>query len=129
MNSLVYRPALAGITALALLPAAWAQTSGPRHASPFDGAPRGVEQRVDDWRQSNETVGRFPRGHADLLRWETSQADAAAKPATPAKPAASNPAPQGGHQGHPSGHGGHGQHGGHSQHGGHGHHGQHGSRP
>ena len=25
---------------------------------------------IEDWRQANETVGRFERGHIDLLRWE-----------------------------------------------------------
>ena len=25
---------------------------------------------VQDWRKANETVGQFPRGHADVLRWE-----------------------------------------------------------
>ena len=28
---------------------------------------------VQDWRKANETVGQFPRGHADVLRWEKSQ--------------------------------------------------------
>lgn len=26
-----------------------------------------------DWRDANDTVGRFPRGHVDLLRWEQQQ--------------------------------------------------------
>jgi len=38
-----------------------------------------------DWRQANDTVGAFPRGHADVLRWEQAQ-----PPATNPEPA---PAP------------------------------------
>lgn len=34
---------------------------------------QGQEGAVQDWRQANETVGQFPRGHADVLRWEKSQ--------------------------------------------------------
>lgn len=32
---------------------------------------------VQDWRKANETVGQFPRGHADVLRWENAQTTAA----------------------------------------------------
>lgn len=37
------------------------------------------------WRDANAAVGQFPRGHADLLKWEQQQAPAAA-PVTPAAP-------------------------------------------
>ena len=37
------------------------------------------------WREANAAVGQFPRGHADLLKWEQQQAPAAA-PAVPALP-------------------------------------------
>lgn len=40
---------------------------------------------VQDWRQANATVGQYPRGHADVLRWEQAQ------PAT--DPVAAEPAP------------------------------------
>ena len=40
---------------------------------------------VQDWRQANATVGQYPRGHADVLRWEQAQ------PA--ADPVAAEPAP------------------------------------
>lgn len=38
------------------------------------------------WRDANAAVGQFPRGHADLLKWEQQQAPAAA-PVTPIAPA------------------------------------------
>lgn len=37
------------------------------------------------WRDANAAVGQFPRGHADLLKWEQQQAPAAA-PVAPAAP-------------------------------------------
>lgn len=51
------------------------------YSSAFAGLPSGVEPAVDDWRKANAAVGQFPRGHADLLKWEQSQE---AKPAAPA---------------------------------------------
>ena len=55
MNSLLKRalgPWTAGAVLLAgMVPAVWAQ------------APLG-------WQEANHAVGQFPRGHADLLRWE-----------------------------------------------------------
>lgn len=43
---------------------AWAQTPPP--------SPQSAELReaLERWRQANERVGEFPRGHIDLLRWE-----------------------------------------------------------
>lgn len=42
------------------------------------------------WRQANEEVGRFPRGHVDLLKWEQQQqrppAPAPAPEPAPARP-------------------------------------------
>ncbi|GAB3190317.1 hypothetical protein GCM10027292_24900 [Hydrogenophaga aquatica] len=38
---------------------------------------QGEAAAVQDWRQANETVGQYPRGHADVLRWENAQAPAA----------------------------------------------------
>lgn len=40
--------------------------------------PRGVEDTVLDWKAANAAVGQFPRGHADLLKWEQEQARQAA---------------------------------------------------
>lgn len=36
------------------------------------------ESTPQDWRQANETVGQFPKGHADVLRWEKAQTPAVA---------------------------------------------------
>ncbi len=48
---------------------------------------------VQDWRQANETVGKYPRGHADVLRWEKAQkaTEAASQHATPEFALASAP--------------------------------------
>ena len=55
------------------------------YRSAFAGAPTGVEAGSADWSQANALVGAFPRGHADLLRWE--QALAPPAPAAIAGPA------------------------------------------
>ena len=67
------RMAVAGLLAGPL--ALWAQPADP----PVQPA---------DWRQANEAVGAFPRGHADVLKWERSRAQASAA----AEPAAVGPA-------------------------------------
>jgi len=46
-------------------------------------APGGVEQGTIDWKKANADVAQFPRGHADLLKWEESQG---AQPAAPPVP-------------------------------------------
>ena len=48
----------------------------------------GVEQTNTPWADANAAVGAFPRGHADVLRWEAAQRAAVAAPA-PAVPATS----------------------------------------
>lgn len=54
--------------------------------------PTGVADQDLPWRKANEDVARFPRGHADLLKWEEKQAaparPGASAPASPATPAA-----------------------------------------
>ena len=49
----------------------------------------GVETTNTPWAEANAAVAAFPRGHADVLRWETAEraAAAAAATATPAMPA------------------------------------------
>lgn len=47
-------------------------------------APASPEQA---WRQANDGVGQFQRGHADLLKWEQGQAPVAASTPAPAAPA------------------------------------------
>lgn len=51
------------------------------YVSAFAGLPTGVEPALDDWKKANAAVGQFPRGHADLLKWEQAQEP---KPAAPA---------------------------------------------
>ncbi|SFU41107.1 hypothetical protein SAMN05216350_101821 [Polaromonas sp. YR568] len=55
------------------------------YTSAFAGLPSGVEPALDDWKKANAAVGQFPRGHADLLKWEQAQS------AQPAAPAAQKP--------------------------------------
>lgn len=50
------------------------------HAQPVAAPP----VSLTDWREANDAVGRFERGHADLLRWEAQHA-----PSTPATEAPS----------------------------------------
>ncbi|WP_294770525.1 hypothetical protein [uncultured Rhodoferax sp.] len=51
------------------------------YRSVFADLPQGVEDTVLDWKAANAAVGQFPRGHADLLKWEQEQARKAAPPA------------------------------------------------
>jgi hypothetical protein len=59
---------------------AWAQTPPT--------AQQGTELREarERWRQANERVGEFPRGHIDLLRWERANLPPAASAPPPAAP-------------------------------------------
>jgi hypothetical protein len=41
-------------------------------------------QALDDWKGANATVGQYPRGHLDVIKWERAQD--AARPASPATP-------------------------------------------
>ncbi len=52
----------------------WAQTPSPPPVNP--------EQReaLQRWREVNEQVGEFPRGHIDLLKWERTNLSASASP-------------------------------------------------
>lgn len=58
----------------------------PAYRSVFERRPAGVEEGTVEWRKANADVARFPRGHADLLKWENGQ-----ERATPAAAAASAP--------------------------------------
>ena len=91
-------PALAAIVAATLPLLSWADGPPAPAASPapvpyrsaFDGLSRGVEEGTVDWKAANADVGRFPRGHVDLLKWEQAQPAKVASPA-PASAAASGP--------------------------------------
>lgn len=66
--------------------------------SVFQDLPTGVEEEQLDWRKANADVARFPRGHADYVKWEEQQQGAAPPAAPPA--GASPPASQQGHGHH-----------------------------
>jgi len=96
--------ALAAIVAATLPLLAWADgppapADGPTavpYRSAFDGLSRGVEEGTLAWKAANAEVGRFPRGHIDLLKWEQAQAarggSLAPAPAAAADPPAAPPA-------------------------------------
>lgn len=54
------------------------------YRSVFSDLPTGVEAGREDWKKANSEVGRFRRGHVDILKWEQQQA----APGAPAAPAA-----------------------------------------
>ena len=45
--------------------------------------PAPVAEQDIPWKQANEAVARFPRGHADVLRWEERQAPPTAPASAP----------------------------------------------
>ncbi len=45
-----------------------------RYKSVFAHTPRGVETQTTPWREANDLVGRFLRGHLDILKWEEQEA-------------------------------------------------------
>jgi hypothetical protein len=65
------------------------------YRSVFADLPTGVEAGREDWKKANNEVGRFTRGHVDILKSEQQQQQAApaAPAATPdtAPPAAAHP--------------------------------------
>jgi hypothetical protein len=63
------------------------------YRSPFAGLPTGVEQTMVDWKAANTAVAQFPRGHADLLKWEEEQARKKAMPMAPAMACCQGAAP------------------------------------
>ena len=71
-----------------------AAPSAPLHHSalPTSGA---IVTQPGDWKAANAAVAQFPRGHADVLKWEKAQAPATGKTTPPAAPAHDS--------GHPSG--------------------------
>lgn len=60
------------------------------YRSVFSDLPAGVETGREDWKKANNDVGRFTRGHADILKSEQQAAPAAAAPDT-APPTATHP--------------------------------------
>nr|WP_315225449.1 hypothetical protein [uncultured Albidiferax sp.] len=43
------------------------------YRSVFIETPTGVETRSLDWKRAHADVAQFPRGHADVLKWERAQ--------------------------------------------------------
>ncbi len=42
-----------------------------QYRSVFAATPAGVETGEVDWRRANDDVAQFPRGHVDILKWES----------------------------------------------------------
>ena len=49
------------------------------YRSVFADISTGVETQLLDWKRANADVAQFPRGHADVLKWEQAAARAALK--------------------------------------------------
>ena len=62
------------------------------YRSVFVDTPTGIEKEETDWKLSNAEVGRFKRGHIDILRWEEAQS-AKTLPTPPTPSATKNIAP------------------------------------
>lgn len=65
------------------------------YQSVFQNTPKGVETESDNWRKANDEVGKFLRGHVDILKWEEAQAAKSrveAKVANPVADSAAKPA-------------------------------------
>lgn len=52
------------------------------YRSVFKETSLGVEKDSQDWRKANDEVGKFTRGHVDILKWEEQQ-NSATPPAAP----------------------------------------------
>ena len=67
-----------------------AQAEAPVPAHPYQPlAPMGVSGLVSaqgDWKAVNATVGQYPRGHADIVKWERTQQAMPRTPTLEAKP-------------------------------------------
>jgi hypothetical protein len=59
------------------------------YRSVFKETSLGVEKDTDNWRKANDEVGKFTRGHVDILKWEEQEAAKAMKE----PPKAAMPAP------------------------------------
>jgi hypothetical protein len=98
---------IAAASAACIHPAIAADPADPAAPAPrvayrsvFADTPTGVEEAATPWRDANTEVGRFTRGHIDLLRWEAARQPASpgtavprAAPPLPAAPAAPAAAP------------------------------------
>ena len=55
----------------------------PSYRSVLPATPTNLAEEAIPWRKANDDVARFPRGHADVLKWEAAQEPQAPSPATP----------------------------------------------
>ncbi len=53
------------------------------YRSVFKETSLGVEKDTASWRKANDDVGKFLRGHVDILKWEEQDGAKATKPTTP----------------------------------------------
>ncbi len=60
------------------------------YRSVFKETSQGVEKDTDNWRRANDTVGKFLRGHVDILKWEEQESAKTLKNGTD-KPATARP--------------------------------------
>jgi hypothetical protein len=56
-----------------------AQVPAVQYRSVFKETSFGVEKDSTDWRKANDEVGKFTRGHIDILKWEEQEAAKAMK--------------------------------------------------
>jgi hypothetical protein len=80
VQEIILRTIFLSATAL-LCATAWAQNPADpairvpavAYRSVFADTPTGVETRSLDWKRAHADVAQFPRGHADVLKWERAQ--------------------------------------------------------
>jgi hypothetical protein len=56
-----------------------AKVPAVQYRSVFKETSLGVEKDSTDWRKANDEVGKFTRGHIDILKWEEQEAAKAMK--------------------------------------------------
>ena len=54
----------------------------PAYHSVLPATPAALAEEAIPWRKANADVARFPRGHADLLKWEAGQERQVPSPGT-----------------------------------------------
>jgi hypothetical protein len=77
LTALLTQPAHAQAVDNAANPSAKVPAVG--YKSVFKETSLGVEKDTDNWRKANDEVGKFTRGHLDILKWEEQEAAKAMK--------------------------------------------------
>ncbi|MBC5784290.1 hypothetical protein H8N03_15160 [Ramlibacter sp. USB13] len=90
MRTTCLAAALAALPLLAAADAADPAAAVPptTYRSVLPGQPAALAEPDLPWRQANDAVARFPRGHADIVKWENGQAAPAAPASAPRAPEA-----------------------------------------